>query len=99
MQYRRGAWHGRDPVVSVRRIYPCKTEEQRTLARLAKAGSVRVLIKSNVLEIGKDVVSIDHDGKRVTLPNDDVIVCAGGILPTSFLREIGIDVETKFGTA
>jgi hypothetical protein len=28
-----------------------------------------------------------------------VIVCAGGILPTAFLKSIGIDTETKYGTA
>ena len=28
-----------------------------------------------------------------------VIVSAGGILPNDFLRSIGIEVETKFGTA
>jgi len=33
------------------------------------------------------------------MPNDAVIVNAGGILPTAFLKEIGIDVETKYGTA
>jgi len=28
-----------------------------------------------------------------------VIVCAGGILPTPLLKEIGVQVETKYGTA
>jgi hypothetical protein len=27
-----------------------------------------------------------------------VIISAGGILPTTFLRSIGINVETKWGT-
>jgi len=34
----------------------------------------------------------------VSLPNQAVIVCAGGILPTPFLKELGIAVETKYGT-
>jgi hypothetical protein len=33
------------------------------------------------------------------IPNDGIIVCAGGILPTPFLKEIGIIVEAKFGTS
>jgi hypothetical protein len=33
------------------------------------------------------------------LKNDAVIVCAGGILPTPFLKEIGVQVDTKYGTA
>jgi hypothetical protein len=28
-----------------------------------------------------------------------VIVNAGGILPTDFLKSVGIEVETKWGTA
>jgi hypothetical protein len=35
---------------------------------------------------------------KVTPANDAIIVCAGGILPTPFLKEIGVMVETKFGT-
>jgi thioredoxin reductase (NADPH) len=33
------------------------------------------------------------------VPNDAVIVCAGGILPTKLLEEIGIHVETAHGQA
>jgi hypothetical protein len=32
------------------------------------------------------------------VPNDAIIVNAGGILPTPFLKELGIEVETKYGT-
>ena len=38
-------------------------------------------------------------GKRMQIENDAVIVCAGGILPTPFLKSIGIEVETKYGIA
>ena len=40
-----------------------------------------------------------QSGKELTLRNDAVIVSAGGILPNDFLKSIGIEVETKFGTA
>jgi hypothetical protein len=33
------------------------------------------------------------------LANDAIIINAGGILPTGFLKQIGIQVDTKFGTA
>jgi hypothetical protein len=39
------------------------------------------------------------DGRDVEIRNDAVIVSAGGVLPTDFLRGIGIEVETKYGTA
>src|SRR5262249_9608847 len=28
-----------------------------------------------------------------------VIICAGGILPNAFLKSVGIEVETRYGTA
>ncbi len=55
-------------------------------------------MKSNVKEIRDDDLLLDHNGQEVELKNDAVIVCAGGILPTAFLKKIGIDVETKRGT-
>jgi thioredoxin reductase (NADPH) len=41
---------------------------------------------------------IEYNGQQISLRNDAVIVCAGGILPTAFLKSVGIDVETKYGT-
>jgi thioredoxin reductase len=57
------------------------------------------MMNSNVREIRKDAVVIDADGDSIILPNHGVIICAGGILPTGFLKEVGIEVETKYGTA
>lgn len=64
----------------------------------AKAGKLKVLLPSNVKSIEEKQVHIEHNGAITTLQNDAVIVCAGGILPTGFLKEIGISVETKYGT-
>ena len=65
----------------------------------AAGDRIRVLLESNVTAIGETDVEIEQRGKRFRVPNDVVIVNAGGILPTAFLRETGIEVETKFGTA
>ena len=63
------------------------------------AGNLTVLLKSEIQEIGAQTVTLKHDGQRLELPNDAVIVNAGGILPTEFLKKIGIEVQTKWGTA
>lgn len=76
-----------------------KAKNRDKVAQLAAAGRMNVLMKSNVREIRRDSAVIDVDGKPVILPNQGVIVCAGGILPTGFLKEVGIEVETKYGTA
>jgi len=76
-----------------------KAKNRDKVAELEAAGRMRVLMESNVREIREDAVVIDVGGKPLILPNQGVIVCAGGILPTGFLKEVGIQVETKHGTA
>ena len=65
----------------------------------SKAGKVQILMQSNVKRIGNRDVGVLYQGRETDIPNDNVIVCAGGVLPTAILQDIGIDVETKFGTA
>lgn len=76
-----------------------KAKNRDKVEQLAAAGRMRVLLSSNVREIRDDAVLIEFEGKVGKLANDAVIVCAGGILPTGFLKEVGISVETKFGSA
>jgi thioredoxin reductase len=52
-----------------------------------------------VKKIEPDKVTLDHAGEIVEIRNDAVIVSVGGVLPTPFLKEIGVMVETKYGTA
>ncbi len=75
-----------------------KRNRERVEAAM-RSGILKALMKSNVIEITTGSVRIDHAGHELELPNDDVIVNAGGVLPTEFLRSIGIVVETKYGTA
>jgi thioredoxin reductase (NADPH) len=76
--------------------------KQRNRQRVADASSkshLKVLLNSEVKAIREDAVLLQQDTKNVQIPNDIVIVSAGGILPNDFLRSIGIEVETKYGTA
>jgi thioredoxin reductase (NADPH) len=63
------------------------------------ARRVRVLMESEVVEILADKVTLKHKETTFTLRNEAVIVCAGGLLPTQFLKDIGIMVETRRGEA
>ncbi len=76
-----------------------KQKNRDRVAGLEQGGRLRVLLSSQVREILPDKVVIECDGAPNSYKNDAVIVCAGGILPTAFLKSIGIDVETKHGTA
>ena len=64
-----------------------------------RSGRVQVLLESQVRQIAPATVTLDCRGRSVDLPNDAVIVSVGGILPAEFLRNAGIAVETKYGTA
>jgi len=76
-----------------------KAKNREKVESLAAVGRLQVLLNSNVKEIQPDSVLIEAEGKSIALGNDAVIVSAGGILPTGFLKEVGITVETKFGKA
>ena len=65
----------------------------------AKAGPINVLMESQVSSIEAGRVLIERAGVTRALPNDAVIVCAGGVLPTLMLDAIGVAVERKSGTA
>ena len=62
-------------------------------------GALSILLNSSVKAIGADTVELLCDHGPLVIRNDAVIVCAGGILPTEFLKRIGVQVETKYGTA
>ena len=75
-----------------------KLKNREKVEALASEGRLQVLFNSNVTSIDADSVAIETEDGPVTLSNDNIIISAGGILPTSFLRSIGINVETKWGT-
>jgi len=75
-----------------------KPKNRKLAEETNKSGRLTILLESNVKEIKSKSVLLDQKGKAIELPNDAVIVCAGGILPTPFLKEIGIMVETRHGT-
>ncbi|MGD8912382.1 MAG: NAD(P)-binding domain-containing protein [Candidatus Thiodiazotropha sp.] len=86
LSYRRGAFSR------------AKKKNRAKLDAAVSAGKIKLLLNSNVVGFSTKRVTIDKEGKKIVIPNDAAIICAGGILPTDFLKETGIDVETKHGT-
>lgn len=66
---------------------------------MANAGHLNIVFHSVVQAIYEDRITLAIGEKALDIPNDSVIIAAGGVLPTPFLEEIGIDIETKWGTA
>jgi thioredoxin reductase len=71
---------------------------QRIEAASARAG-LKVMLNSQVQEIRPEEVVLLLEGQKFQVENDAIIVSAGGVLPNDFLRSIGVEVETKYGTA
>jgi thioredoxin reductase (NADPH) len=92
---------GRSVVLSYRgeAFQRAKPANRQRIAAAEQSGILRVLLKSNVQQILPEAVAVERDGRVFALKNDAVIVNAGGVLPSDFLRQIGITVEAKFGTA
>jgi thioredoxin reductase (NADPH) len=76
-----------------------KLKNRERVEAACKCGRLKILLQSEVKAIGTRHVELARAGQRIRIENDALIVCAGGILPTPFLKSIGIEVETKYGIA
>jgi thioredoxin reductase/ferredoxin len=76
-----------------------KPANRQRVQNAERSKGLKVLLRSKVRRIDAGSVVVEQDGKALELRNDAVIVNAGGVLPSDFLRRIGINVETKYGTA
>ena len=74
-----------------------KPGNQDRIGEAMANGSVDVVWQSTPHAIQPDAVLLERAGGTMTVPADQVFIFAGGVLPTSFLRNCGIEIETKFG--
>jgi thioredoxin reductase/Pyruvate/2-oxoacid:ferredoxin oxidoreductase delta subunit len=75
-----------------------RPRNREALEAAARAGQVRVLLETNVRAIERASVTLDGPNGERELANDAVLVCAGGVLPNDFLRQVGVAIETRYGT-
>lgn len=74
-----------------------KARNRERINAAAKSGQLQIMMKSNVKQIETESVAIEANGGISKVRNDAVIVSAGGVLPSEFLKRVGITVETKRG--
>jgi thioredoxin reductase len=74
-----------------------KAKNRVAVQEAQAAGRLQVLLGTQVRRIDADAVQIETDGRTEPLPNDDVIVCAGGELPMPLLKKVGIRFQTHHG--
>jgi thioredoxin reductase (NADPH) len=75
-----------------------KPKNRDRVAAAVAEERIRQIMESAVQEIQPKQVTLKTPTETFKLPNDAVIVCAGGELPTPMLKKIGIQVETHYGT-
>jgi thioredoxin reductase/ferredoxin len=76
-----------------------KARNVERLESARRTGRLHVVMRSQVRQIAPDAVVVEQGGKLMRLPNEAVIVAAGGVVPTDFLKNVGVHVQTKYGTA
>lgn len=75
-----------------------KPKNRSRIEDAVSSGRITLMMESTIEEITAASVLLKLNGELLTLPNDALIVCAGGELPTPFLKKIGIQVEAHFGS-
>ncbi len=75
-----------------------KQKNRAALDEARQAGRLQVELESTVESIDSESIILKTTSGVKTLRNDAVIVCAGGLLPTPLLQQIGISFDTKHGT-
>lgn len=75
-----------------------KAKNRAAAEQAAAEGRLDIRLASRVVRIAPDKVELEQKGQSLLIQNDAVIINIGGILPTSFLESIGIEVATKHGT-
>ncbi len=76
-----------------------RVKNRQALEAAVAERRISVLLSSRIVEIGTDAIAIEQRGRIRSHPNDAVIICIGGVLPAGMLKDIGIEVTTKRGTA
>lgn len=68
----------------------CGAQNRERLGELERAGRLRLMPQARVVRIDETLVEIESPAGVAELPNDDVIVCAGGAAPDEIYKTLGI---------
>lgn len=72
-----------------------KARNEGRLEAAVRAGKLELLLGSQVQRISSDAVelAVGEDGRRLTLPNDEVFVLIGGEPPFALLERCGVSLD------
>lgn len=72
-----------------------KERNAQRIREAARSGAVKLLFKSNPVEVRERSVLVEVEGKVVELPNDWMWVFAGGEPPNAFLQKVGVAMGSR----
>jgi dihydropyrimidine dehydrogenase (NAD+) subunit PreT len=77
----------------------CRPHNKQKLDALSAAGRIRALMSTEIGEVLPHAVVVDAgaQGQKARIPNDYVIACLGGELPTEFLKSVGVGIRRHHG--
>ncbi len=75
----------------------CRAANREKIDSLIAQGRVRALMSSKVHRIDPDAVTVALNERSERLPNDYILICAGGELPLAFLKQTGISLKRHTG--
>jgi thioredoxin reductase/NAD-dependent dihydropyrimidine dehydrogenase PreA subunit len=76
----------------------CRRENRRRIQECSASGAVRTLLSTELLSVQERSVRLSDEQQRVfEVPNDALIVQAGGTPPAQLLQSFGIQMVTKYG--
>ncbi len=70
---------------------------KKRFKELVDSGRLFAFMGSNVKEVGSKHVVLEQGGKAMQLPNDFIIGCLGGELPSAFLKANAIELKRFMG--
>jgi thioredoxin reductase (NADPH) len=75
-----------------------KIKNRKRLDEAVAAKRLALALETQIANIAAERITLRKGKEEFEIPNDAVIVCAGGELPTPFLKKIGVEVEAHYGT-
>jgi|APLak6261675434_1056106.scaffolds.fasta_scaffold00577_3 thioredoxin reductase/Pyruvate/2-oxoacid:ferredoxin oxidoreductase delta subunit len=70
---------------------------KRRFKELVDQGRVFAFMASNIKQVTKESVTLEKGGRLFELPNDFIIACLGGEVPTEFLKKMGVGMTRLHG--
>jgi thioredoxin reductase/NAD-dependent dihydropyrimidine dehydrogenase PreA subunit len=82
-----------------RGFFRVKRKNRERLEQAVGAGRVALHLETTVARIGRSDVTLEGRRGRYVVDCDDVIVNAGGVLPTRLLESMGVAIDIRHGEA